>query len=896
MKSLFRIVLFLLLGSIAVAQTIEMREHREAEMKRHARLAKRAQFVPASMENYDVTHYRLDIRLPKDAGLNFRGSVVMTLRSTADNLSSIDVHLGSNAVMDSVLVRGQRLTPAQFTHTDDVVTIPLPSPLNAGEELALTMYYNASYGGSGMSVREVTNVDLNKQIISIASQSEPYDARTWWPCKDDPNDKADSVDILVTVSEEMYPVSNGLVQSDVNNGDGTRTVHWKSLYPIVTYLVSVAAAEYNYRALEFTHTGHTMPVGSWWYGMRSNDMAAYEQDMLTGLQVYSDLFIPYPYLKEKYGMAEYEWGGAMEHQTVSSMGFYSTDVVVHELMHQWFGDKVTCASFHHIWLNEGWATYGEALYFEALGGLEALKMSMAQAAYFGPGTIYVSDPTDFSRIFSGSLSYNKASWVVHMLRHVVGDEVFFRATRKYLGGEERETYRSVVTSEFQEFFEQESGKDLDAFFQNWIYGEYYPTYQFEWSDTPVGQTHELALTIEQLYLPQRQLFIMPIDVYVRFKDGSDTTIVVNNDQAVQQWTFVLDREVDLVRLDPDNWILKRVVEKFSNPTFDKGILVVNGVDWDEDAYRDDLTTAFADSVYSGGKPYTFWDLFPNPAAGYPAGVPEPIGSGAIPAKTLGEYCTVVWLGNAYNGDEAHWANTSMMEYIRAGGNLVLITRYGQQFIGNEMRQFLGITWNGSYATVRECRAALPSLTDMEFTGDQNLLNPFTTTLSRAENALLFTETRSTGETWGIGVWGKPMQVGEKMSGHMMFLSLRPYRINPLQLKTNMTAMLNELPCVPVVGNDATPGVPDGMQLSAVYPNPATADAQRAVRVSLRNAGTVTLRVYDALGREVREAFNGSLAAGEYTMQLPLSGLAAGMYNVLLSDGTRTASTRVMIMR
>lgn len=257
---------------------------------------------------------------------------------------------------------------------------------------------------------------------------------------------------------------------------------------------------------------------------------------------------------------------------------------------------------------------------------------------------------------------------------------------------------------------------------------------------------------------------------------------------------------------------------------------------------------------------------------------------------------MVWLGNAYNGDEAHWANTSMMEYIRAGGNLVLITRYGQQFIGNEMRQFLGITWNGSYATVRECRAVLPSLTDMEFTGDQNLLNPFTTTLSRAENALLFTETRGTGETWGIGVWGKPMQVGEKMSGHMMFLSLRPYRINPLQLKTNMTSMLNELPCVPVVGNDATPGVPDGMQLSAVYPNPATADAQRAVRVSLRNAGTVTLRVYDALGREVREAFNGSLAAGEYTMQLPLSGLAAGMYNVLLSDGTRTASTRVMIMR
>ena len=886
----YRLALFILLGSVAYAQQTDMQMHREAEMRRYEKLSKRSAFVPASMSSYDVLHYRLAITLGKDPTLTFTGNVAMTFTALGGDLSSIDVHLAPNATMDSVVTRGQRIPGSQVTASGDVVTIPLPYTLQVQEQTTITMYYTADYAQSGVSIESVHNVDLNEDIISIATQSEPYDARTWWPCKDDPSDKADSVDIIVTVPEEMYPVSNGLVVTDVNNGDGTRTVHWTSKYSIASYLVSVAAAKYNYRSHEFTHAGKTMPVGSWWYSMPASNMAAFEQDMLDGLQVYSDLFITYPFMDEKYGMAEYEWGGAMEHQTVSSMGFYSTGVVVHELMHQWFGDKVTCDSFHHIWLNEGWATYGESLFWESRGGLAALKADMSSKAYYGPGTIYVSDPTDFARIFNGNLSYDKGSWVAHMLRHVVGDEVFFSAVRKYLGDESKGNYRSVITSEFQQFMEDESGVDLDSFFQNWIYGEYYPTYQYVWSTEEQAGSHTLDVTIEQLYQTERQLFIMPVDLYVRFSDGSDTTIVVQNNQAVQQWSFTLGKKPELVQLDRDNWILKRVIEKIVNPTFDKGILVVNGIDWDEEVYRDDLETAFRDSVYTGGAAYTLWDLFPDPASGYPEGVPAPIGSGAVPAAILGQYCTVIWLGNAFNGDEAHWANSSMMEYINVGGNLVLMTRYGQQFLSADMRQFLGITWAGSYATVRECVAELPSLVDMEFTGEQNLVNPFNTVLTRPENVVLFTETRGTNTT-GIGVWGKPVVTPEHTTGHMMFLSLRPYRINPLQLKTNMTALLKELPCVPVLSTGTTTAAIRGLALRDVYPNPAPSSIPRTASISVANnvRSPLTLRVHDVLGRVVREVFDGSMPVGEYTIPVDLSGLPAGVYLLVLQSGGASTS-------
>lgn len=874
-----------------------MRAVREAEMHRQELLAKRTQFVSLAAEDYDVTYYRLNVSFPSDASLQFSGSVVMNFTSMVDDLDRLELNFGGGTI-DSMLIDGTRIAAGSILRAGDVLSVNLPEKLQTSQAASVTMYYRHPYGGSAVTIKDVRNEVLDRDVLSISTQSEPYDARTWWPCKDDPADKADSVDIIITVEDPLYPVSNGVVASDIDNGDGTRTVHWKSRYPIVTYLISVAAAEYNSREFTFTHGGKTMPVGSWWYGMSEAAMAGFEQDMLSGLQVFSDLFGTYPYMNEKYGMAEYEWGGAMEHQTVSSMGFYSTGVVIHELMHQWFGDKVTCASFEHIWLNEGWATYGEALYFEALGGPEALKANMAAKAVYSPGTIYVNDPENsgFGAIFS-NLTYEKASWVLHMLRHIMGDETFFRAVRNYLGGDEREAYRSVTTGEFQQYMEDASGMDLDYFFQEWIYGELYPTYQFEWDSAEQGGMHEVTVQIRQLYQQDRQLFTMPIDLRFRFPDGSDTVITVWNDKEAASYVYSFPEKPLSVELDPDSWILKRVIEKINHPTFDKGILVVNGVDWDVESYTADMKAMFADDVFSGGLPYTLWDMFPNPAAGYPDGMPQPIGSGAVPGSVLGQYCTVVWLGNAYNGDDAAWMNSSVWEYVKAGGNLVLITRLGTYFINQEMQQMLGITWEERFGNATNCVAQAPSLIDMTFNGVQNLLSLFNTTLSRPENTLLFTETESFAEPRGLGVWGKPISTEYGESGHLLYISLRPYRIDAEPLKENMNELLQMLPCVPVTDVEEMHSVPAGLALEQNYPNPVTRGAEAVVRIRTESSqdAPATLRVYDLLGRPVFEHRVEQHAGSTSSLRIPTAGLPAGVYTMTLQNGHTSVSRKMVVI-
>lgn len=892
-------IVTLLLPTLATwAQDAEHKSLHEIELRRYDMLAKRTQYVSAAAEQYDVHYYKLDVTLPDDPVMRFGGNVIMGFTSLIDGLDVIEYNLGPGARLDSVVVRGSKIAAASIARSADVIAVTLPFTLQQGEELQITTYYSFAYAGSAVDVTNVTNVDLGKTILSIASQAEPYDARLWWPCKDDPADKADSVDLVYTTAENMFPTGNGLMQSDVNNGDGTRTVTWKTRYPTVTYLVMVAAAEYNFRETTFTYDGKTMPFMNWWYGMPALNMAAHEDAALEGLQVYSDLLIPYPFMNEKYAMAEYEWGGAMEHQTITSMGFYNTDVVVHELMHQWFGDKVTCATFEHIWLNEGWATYGEALFYEARGGLAALKANMATTQYFGPGTIFVTNPEQNQNlIFSGSLSYNKGSWVVHMLRGVMGDDKFFPAVKKYLGGEDLSTYRSVTTEEFQQYMEDELGSSLEYFFQEWIHGEYFPTYQLDWEAAENSGSYDFTLTIEQLYQTERQLFSMPVPIYIRFEDGTDSTFKVWNDQVLQQWTYNFAKRPVTVQIDPDNWILKRVIERVKNPTFDKGILVVNGCDWSVEAYTADLEAAFADSVFSGGQPYTLWDIFPRGTGNYPTGVPEPIGSGSVPASVLGQYCTIVWLGNAYNGDEAVWNNTAMYEYLKAGGNILLVTRMGTMFVNEAFRQFLGITWAGNYMTAQDCKSNFPSLLDMPFNGDQNLVSGFNTTLSRPENIVLFTETQSFAQPRGLGVWAKPMVLGEGNSGDMMYIGLRPYRVEKTVFKQNLAAMLGDLPCVPVTGIEDMPTATRGIALDAGYPNPLRSGETGTLqfRIDGNDGASTTLRIYDMLGRPVREVASGSYPAGTHNLRFNSDGLPAGVYTLTLTHGSQSASRLMVIV-
>jgi hypothetical protein len=276
------------------------------------------------------------------------------------------------------------------------------------------------------------------------------------------------------------------------------------------------------------------------------------------LAVFASLYGEYPFLEEKYGHAEFLWGGGMEHQTCTSLGTWNEWVIAHEAAHMWWGDYVTCNDFHHIWMNEGFASYSEALWDENAYGMESYFNEMQASKYLGPGTVYVPDTSDWNRIFSSNLSYNKASWVLHMLRHVVGDATFFDILSAYYHDPAR-AYGTVTTEQFRDICEAVWGGDLDWFFHQWIYEEYYPEYSFRWwKSAAAGNTWDVSLTVDQLQT--NNIFKMPVDVEIRSATSDTATSVVWDSLATQTFVVNVPFEPAVVLLDPGDWILKTLEE------------------------------------------------------------------------------------------------------------------------------------------------------------------------------------------------------------------------------------------------------------------------------------------------------------------------------------------------
>ena len=278
------------------------------------------------------------------------------------------------------------------------------------------------------------------------------------------------------------------------------------------------------------------------------------------LDLYSKKFGLYPFIKEKYGHAQFGWGGGMEHQTCTSLtipasGFET--LIAHELTHQWFGDKITCKNWESIWLNEGFASYGECVYTEAIGGktaYDAYIKSFMTSAKTAKGTIYVQNVNNINEIFSSPRTYRKGASVLHMLRGIVGEDKFFKILQTYTVS--KFAYGNVVTEDFQAIAEQVYGQKLDYFFKQWIFGENYPKYKFQWSSQPMADgTFKVKADISQSINTSPVFFTMPIQLSVPVGLG-DTTITVFNDKQSQTFEFILKAKPTVVNFDSNNLILK----------------------------------------------------------------------------------------------------------------------------------------------------------------------------------------------------------------------------------------------------------------------------------------------------------------------------------------------------
>ena len=504
-----------------------------------------------NQEKIDIKFYELNL----DIGFNssrIRDSV--TVNGVIGNIypDFIELDLYDNMTVDSIL---QNNIPILYLHENDMLKIPISDiTLNDENLFSLTIFYQGTPDHCGAGGFKF---DEHQNIGHVWTLSEAYCARSWWPCKDDPSDKADSVNIIISVPiEPAYIVaSNGLLSSTTINNN-KKTYFWKERYPITTYLVSLAIYPYTKWVDQYVSpiSSDTMLIEHYVFPDRYE--ASYPNYSLTKdmLSFFSELFGEYPFISEKYGHADFTWGGGMEHQTLSSMGSFSQNLMVHELGHSWWGNLITCKTFNDIWLNEGFARYCQALWAEHMYGREAYFDFMNNHAYYGAGTIYVENPSSNSQIFSAGLSYNKASWVLHMLRHKVGETMFFDILKSYASNDSL-SYNAASTSDFQKVCEDISGLDFEQFFQQWIYGEKYPKYELSWWHEGNG-IYNVKIDQVQSY----NFFSMPIDLKFSGSAGPilvDTTIVIENNNSSQLYEFSgFNFLVENVMLDPENWILK----------------------------------------------------------------------------------------------------------------------------------------------------------------------------------------------------------------------------------------------------------------------------------------------------------------------------------------------------
>ncbi len=509
-----------------------------------------------NMALYDVHFYDLIFDLDPGGGI-LTGNVTVKAEVIGAEISSLDLNLNDNMTVFRVKAGGQVVSSS---HAGDILSATLDRTYLFGEQVTVEIDYAGNPQGDNFGWSTYGSHPL------IWTLSEPFGARDWWPCKDLNTDKADSVDITVTVPDNLIVASNGLLAGVTVPEPGKKTYFWRERYPIVTYLVSLTIHPFTVFYDEYhSALGDTMPLEYYVVVDRIDEaIAGYAitPDMITA---FAAAFGEYPFLNEKYGHVHFPWGGGMEHQTLTSLHFDAYDpwIIAHELAHQWFGDLVTCADFGHIWLNEGFATWSEAYWREVNEGVQAYHDEMADARYLGAGTIFVEDLSDFWAIFDFYLSYQKASWIPHMLRHMLGNEDFFSALRQYL---DVYGHGSATTEQFQAVFEDVSGLDLTAFFQQWIYGEYYPVYDFSWDSWPAGSGYQVSIRVEQAQTGTG-LFSMPLDVRIETSSGP-VTFVIDNSEEVQWYNFQVDDPVTAVQLDPDDWVLCEINDLGVTPSSD----------------------------------------------------------------------------------------------------------------------------------------------------------------------------------------------------------------------------------------------------------------------------------------------------------------------------------------
>lgn len=537
-------------------------------------------YVPPE-NKYDLKFYHLNLNVERNTRY-VSGNVVSKAKVVVASLDSFAFILHQNHTIDSVYVNGAKRV---FVRQDSLVkaTAGTPIPLNTIFE-AIVYYKGTCPSGGGAAIGDGYNLGTSGAWGNQVSWSlsESLVAYQWFPCKQDLTDKIDSSWVYATTDSANMVGSNGLLKNVVSLGNKKR-YEWKSRYPIDYYLISVSTAKYRAYNL-YAKPQYLAPdsifIQNFVYDNAINNPSWNTQKTALNkikqtIELQSKLFGMYPFYKEKYGHCMAPLGGGMEHQTMTTLGFFDFELDAHELGHQWWGDNVTCKAWKDIFINEGWASYTEYLchqYLPTISGTTASsKMtSVHNSVMMQPGgSCYFTnaDTMDANVIFDSRLTYDKGSALIHMLRYTINnDSTFFNAIRGF-----QNTYKFNVASviDFKNYIQTYTGINLTQFFNQWFYGQGYPTFDVKWNQT--GGNFILQSIQTQSMPSSVPLFITDMDYRVSRTAKPDTVIRLNHANLTENYIIPLSGTVTAIAVDPSNWILNKTIGPVKDPSLNTSI-------------------------------------------------------------------------------------------------------------------------------------------------------------------------------------------------------------------------------------------------------------------------------------------------------------------------------------
>ncbi len=520
--------------------------------------------------NYDLRYQRLELQL--DPAQQYVSGTVTSHFIPNQNMASIYFDLSNTLTVSEVKYHGSNLPFTQLATKE--VKIDFPAGIPAATLDSLSIKYSGA-PDTGGSAGDAFTISTQSGVPALYTLSEPYGAQEWFPTKQSLNDKIEKVDLMINTPSQYNVASNGKLFSETVLPGNRKLTFWQTNYPIPAYLIALGIT--NYTKFNDTMGNPPFPFVNYLYPSTTSNSTIMSniEWTKTVMNTFEQYFGPYPYRNEKYGHMQFGWGGGMEHATMSSMGSWGRGIIAHELAHQWFGDKVTCGAWNDIWLNEGFATFGEHLANEKLlmtnsQFMSYLSSEMNYITSSAGGSVYVSDTNlgNTGAIFSGRLSYSKGGYVVRMIKWILGDDAFYSALKDYHARPQL-AYGYAKTEDLKNSLLESTGKDFTEFFNDWIYGQGHPTYQIRWNQTA---DQMLRFKVSQTTSHSSvNFFEMPLPIKVNGTGGQVAYLVLNHTTKNQNFAEQVNFPVVSIQFNYENQILQRN----STVTKDTTILSVN---------------------------------------------------------------------------------------------------------------------------------------------------------------------------------------------------------------------------------------------------------------------------------------------------------------------------------